>query len=73
MYTKENAKAKLMGLMASLFGREVPANEVDIMDNALAEQERYLMEDYNLTYDDIIPWEEEFWSNPNNGYRIIPV
>lgn len=72
MYTKENAKAKLLGLMASMFGREVPENEVDDLDVALGEQERYLMEDYGVTYDDILPWEDEFWFNPNNGYKIIP-
>ena len=72
MYTKENAKAKLLGLMASMFSREVPSSEVEMLDIALGEQERYLMEDYGVTYDDILPWEDEFWYNPNNGYKIIP-
>ena len=72
MYTKENAKAKLMGIMESMFGREVPASEVDDLDVALGEQERYLIDDYGVTYDDILDWEDDFWLNPNNGYKIIP-
>lgn len=67
----EEAKAKLLGIMASLFDRTVKENEIDTLSTVLWEQENYLEEDYSVTREEILEIEDYFWGNCKN-YKIIP-
>ena len=71
MYTKENARAKLLGIMESLFDRTVKESEIDALNTVLWEQENYLEEDYGVTREEILEIEDSFWGT-NKNYRIIP-
>ena len=68
----EVAKAKFLGIMASLFDRTVRDDEVDLLDRVLWEQENYLVEDFGVTSEEILDIEDLFWITPNS-YTIIPV
>lgn len=56
----EEAKAKLLGIMASLFDRTVKENEIDTLSTVLWEQENFLEEDYGVTTEEILEIEDYF-------------